>query len=150
MSCSCMYFLPSARVVGVRSRNTSNWYSERPIQAPRATAMGRPIMPVPGMPTPMAFFKMLAESNTSILSGIVPRASFALAVARATAIGSVQPMAGTTSLCIREIILSRVSLSNMKLLLYTNNEILVFLFLEIVNTQLQIVDVGVDVLVIRT
>ena len=85
------------------------------MHAPKATAMGSPIIPVPGMPTPMAFFNILAESKTSILSGIVPRASLALATARATAIGSVQPMAGTTSLCIREMILSLVSLSNILL-----------------------------------
>ena len=75
--------------------------------------MGSPIMPVPGMPTPMAFFRMLALSNRLIVSGLRPSVSAALAVQRATAIGSVQPMAGTTSLCMSFIILLLVSLSCM-------------------------------------
>ena len=67
-------------------------------------AMGSPTMPVPGMPTPIAFLSTLALSNTSILVGVEPNTSVALAVASATAIGSVHPIAGTTSCLINEII----------------------------------------------
>ena len=59
--------------------------------------MGRPIIPVPGMPTPIAFFRILALSNTFILSGFVSSVSVALATHNATAMGSVHPIAGTTS-----------------------------------------------------
>ena len=52
---------------------------------------------VPGIPTPMAFFSMLALSHTAMRLGTQPRISFAFATANATAIGSVHPMAGTTS-----------------------------------------------------
>ena len=76
---------------------TSNWYSERPIVAPSATAIGRPIIPVPGMPTPMAFFRILALNRTAIRSGSAPNVSVARATHSATAIGSVHPMAGMTS-----------------------------------------------------
>ena len=70
------------------------------------TAIGSPIMPpVPGMPTPIAFFRMLALKCNIICSGIKPgflpswflKSSTALATQSATAIGSVHPMAGTTS-----------------------------------------------------
>lgn len=50
-----------------------------------------------GMPTPMAFFRMLALSRASILSGLQPNFSVAYAVHNATDMGSVQPIAGTTS-----------------------------------------------------
>ena len=59
--------------------------------------MGSPTMPVPGMPTPIAFLSMLALSDTEICLGTPPNTSLALATASATAIGSVQPIAGTTS-----------------------------------------------------
>ena len=111
MRFSAIYCFPSSSVWGVRSRSTSSWYSDLPISAPRAMAMGSPIIPVPGMPTPMAFLRMLALSRAVIFAGREPRASVALAVASATAIGSVQPMAGTTSLLINDIILSREILS---------------------------------------
>ena len=32
-------------------------------------AMGKPIIPVPGMPTPIAFLRMFALKRTSIFSG---------------------------------------------------------------------------------
>ena len=70
-------------------------------------------MPVPGMPTPMAFFSMLALSSTLISSGLRPSVSAAFAVQSATAIGSVQPMAGTTSLCMSLTMRLLVSLSSM-------------------------------------
>jgi hypothetical protein len=44
----------------------------------------------------MAFFKMFALNDTLMLTGMVPKTSVALAVARATQMGSVQPIAGTT------------------------------------------------------
>ena len=96
-----MYFFPCSSVSGVRSLSTSSWYSDLPISAPSAMAMGRPIMPVPGIPTPIAFFRMLALSITVIFSGRLPSISVALATQSATAIGSVQPTAGTTSRAMR-------------------------------------------------
>ena len=59
-------------------------------------AMGNPTIPVPGMPTPIAFLRMLALKKTSIFCGRVPNISVAFAVASATQMGSVQPIAGTT------------------------------------------------------
>ena len=93
---------------GQTSLMTSSWYSLLPMMAPRAMAMGRPIMPVPGMPTPMAFLRMLALSSAVIFSGLVPNASVARATHRATAMGSVHPTAGTTSRLINAIICSLV------------------------------------------
>ena len=61
-------------------------------------------MPVPGMPTPIAFFKILALKRTLIFSGIVPSVSAAFDTHNATAIGSVQPIAGITSRCTKSII----------------------------------------------
>ena len=61
-------------------------------------------MPVPGIPTPIAFFKILALNNTSIFSGFTPNVSAALATQSATAIGSVHPIAGITSFFISSII----------------------------------------------
>ncbi len=65
--------------------------------------MGRPIIPVPGMPTPMAFLIMLPLRRSSIFSGKVPKTSVALATQSETAAGSVQPIAGTTSRLMRSI-----------------------------------------------
>ena len=107
---SVIYCLPSSSASGVRSFSTSNWYSLLPMSAPRAMAMGSPIIPVPGIPTPMAFFRILALSRATIFSGLQPNCSLAFAVHRATAIGSVHPIAGTTSLCTKAIICSRISL----------------------------------------
>ena len=61
------------------------------------------------MPTPIAFFRILALSRTSIRSGRTPSVSAARAVQSATAIGSVHPMAGTTSRFIRATIRARSS-----------------------------------------
>ena len=74
-------------------------------------AMGSPIMPVPGMPTPMAFFRILALSHTVILVGTRPNSSVARATHSATAMGSVQPTAGTTSRFISARMRTLVSLS---------------------------------------
>ena len=60
-------------------------------------AIGSPTMPVPGMPTPMAFLSMFALNDTAISFGTPPSTSLAFATANATAIGSVHPIAGTTS-----------------------------------------------------
>ena len=64
---------------------------------PRADAISSPTMPVPGMPTPMAFFRMLRLTARSIRSGMQPRASLARTTASATAMGSVHPRAGLIS-----------------------------------------------------
>ena len=64
-----------------------------------AEAISKPTMPVPGMPTPMAFFKMLVLTHSAIFSGRQPSVSVAFATASATAIGSVQPSAGLISRC---------------------------------------------------
>ena len=55
-----------------------------PMMAPKAMAIGRPSIPVPGMPTPIAFFKIFALSNASIFSGRQPNLSVAFAVHNAT------------------------------------------------------------------
>ena len=111
MRSSLINCLPCSKSSGERSFNTSSLYSLLPMRAPNAMAMGRPIMPVPGIPTPMAFFRMLPLRLATICSGCCPNCSLAFAVQRATAIGSVQPMAGTTSCWTRAIMRSRVSLS---------------------------------------
>ena len=64
MRFSAIYCFPCSTASGVTSFKTSSSYSERPINAPNATAIGRPIMSVPGIPTPIAFFRILADSNT--------------------------------------------------------------------------------------
>ena len=102
--------LPFSTASELESFRTSSPYSDLPMMAPRAMAIGRPIMSVPGMPTPMAFFRMLALKKACMSVGRLPSISVALAVQRATAIGSVQPIAGTTSLCISAIICSLSSL----------------------------------------
>ena len=96
MRFSEMYFFPFSTSSFLQSRSTSSCSSGFPASAPRAIAMGRPIIPVPGMPTPIAFLKMFALSLTSMCSGCEPSISAAFATQRATAIGSVQPIAGTT------------------------------------------------------
>ena len=106
MHCDSIIFFPASTASGLLSFNTSSWYSDFPIKAPKATAMGRPIISVPGIPTPMAFFRILALKNTFMFSGWQPKVSVAFATHKATAIGSVQPIAGTTSLFIRAIICS--------------------------------------------
>ena len=108
-----IYCLPSSRVSGVRSLITSSWYSDFPTNAPKAIAMGSPIIPVPGIPTPMAFLRMFAESSAVMCCGLQPSVSVARAVHNATAMGSVQPTAGTTSRWMRSMICLRVCWSSM-------------------------------------
>ena len=72
--------------------------------------VGVPIIPVPGIPTPIAFFRILALSNTVIFSGRLFSTSAAFATHNATAIGSVQPMAGITS-DLTKAIICRLSVS---------------------------------------
>ena len=50
-----MYSLAYATASGVASRSTSSIYSDFPIVAPKAMAMGKPVMPVLGIPTARAF-----------------------------------------------------------------------------------------------
>jgi hypothetical protein len=54
---------------------------------------------------PMALFRILVLKNTSIRTGLSPKTSQAFATARATAVGSAQPMACVTSLSRRPILL---------------------------------------------
>ncbi len=69
-----------------------------PATAPRTALVPMPFMlPVVGTMTPLAFLTMLPLQAAVIFSGIAPKASLALAEARAMAIGSVQPRAGTSS-----------------------------------------------------
>ena len=91
---------------------TSRPRAGSPHTAPSAAAMGRPTMPVPGMPTPIPFLRMLPLTSTAMRKSAVCRQrgqspqceqfsemmSTAFATARATAMGSVQPRAGFTSL----------------------------------------------------
>ena len=104
MRFSSIIRLPSAIASALTSFSTSSPYSDFPTKAPSAIEIGRPIIPVPGIPTPIAFFSTLSLKRTSIFSGIVPSVSFAFATANATATGSVHPIAGTTSFLIRSII----------------------------------------------
>ena len=94
---SSIYVRPFSTASGVTPPSTSRPSSDFPIKAPRAIAIGRPIIPVPGIPTPIAFLSTLALRRTSTDSGTLPKASFARATHKATATGSVQPTAGTTS-----------------------------------------------------
>ena len=104
-----------ATASGVSSFSTSSPRLELPHTAPRAAATGRPTMPVPGMPTPMPFLRMLPLTATSSLKSAFMRQepqqgqfseiiSAALATASATAMGSVQPSAGFTSCLMRPMI----------------------------------------------
>ena len=90
-----------------RSLRTSSPYEDLPHTAPNAAATLRPIIPVPGMPTPIPFFRMFPLTSTLILKDdsagekpltLLIMISIARAVARATATGSVHPKAGFTSL----------------------------------------------------
>jgi hypothetical protein len=74
-------------------------------------AMGRPIIPVPGIPTPMEFFRIFELKLASIRNTGSFSTSLALATANATAIGSVHPIAGTTSRFIKDRISSIFDLS---------------------------------------
>ena len=92
---------PSSRALGLTCPSSSSPRSDLPIITPRATAIGSPIIPVPGIPTPMAFLMILALKLQSIDSiceaSSIAASSRARAAARATATGSVQPVAGTIS-----------------------------------------------------
>ena len=116
-------FFPSSTISGVLSRSTSNPYSDLPTNTPIAMAMGSPDIPVPGMPTPMAFFSTLALSHISSFSGITVSNSFTFATAKATAIGSVQPMAGVTSCRIRAMISFRSCLVSMEICVFMVHKI---------------------------
>ena len=93
---SSIYCRACATASGVQSFRTCNLYSERPMSAPSAMATGSPVMPVPGIPTPIAFLRIFALSRASIFSGVQPSNSVARLTASATHPGSVQPTAGTT------------------------------------------------------
>ena len=62
----------------------------------------------------VAFFKIFALKRAVIFSGREPSNSVARATHNDTAIGSVQPMAGTTSRFIIATIASRISFDNIK------------------------------------
>ena len=100
MRFSAISFLPCLTLSGVQPLSTSSCFSLSPISTPKAMAIGKPIIPVPGIPTPIAFLSTLALSRTSIRSGVCAKSSLAFAAHSATAIGSVHPMAGTTCRCI--------------------------------------------------
>lgn len=73
--------------------NTSSWYSDFPIIAPRPQRwIANRSSPFQNT-YPHCIFKMLALKNTFIFSGFVPSVSTAFATHNATAIGSVQPIA---------------------------------------------------------
>ncbi len=78
--------------------STSSSFDGSPPLIPSAAAIGSPTMPVPGIPTPKPFFMMLPLRAISALSTGLPKSFAEVAAASATAIGSVQPSAGTTSL----------------------------------------------------
>ena len=101
---SSIYFFPISTSSGFKSFSTCSPYSLLPIKAPSAIAMGSPTIFVPGIPTPIAFFNMLALRYTFIFSGTVSNTSVALATHSETAIGSVHPIAGTTSFLIKLMI----------------------------------------------
>ena len=65
---------------------------------PAAAAEATPLSPpVQGTITLFTFFNMLPETVISTFSGIRPSVLFARAAAYATAMGSVQPIAGRSS-----------------------------------------------------
>ena len=113
MGTESMKAFPLSTAWGETSLRTSRPYSDFPMRLPRAIAIGNPIIPVPGMPTPIAFLIILPLRPRLISSGCIPKSSVALATASDTAMGSVQPSAGTTSRRIKEIIFSLVALSIM-------------------------------------
>ena len=104
MASSAIILLPASTASGVHSLRTSRPYSDLPIRAPSAMAIGSPIIPVPGMPTPIAFLRILALRCASMRWGLQPSISVALATQSATAMGSVQPIAGITSCLMSAII----------------------------------------------
>ena len=110
-----MYCLARSTSAGWRSRRTSRPYSGFPISAPKATAIGNPIIPVPGIPTPIAFLRTLELRITSICLGFRPSVSVACATQSDTATGSVQPIAGIISRCISCLIFFLSCGFNMKI-----------------------------------
>ena len=71
-----------------------------PPTAPMMALMAMPRIPsVAGTTTPLMFLMMFPLHWATIRSGIRPRSSRALAEAKATAMGSVQPRAGISSCC---------------------------------------------------
>ncbi len=77
---------------------TSSSFDTSPLTMPAIALAAIPLSPpVLGTVTHIAFLTMLPLHSTSTLSGIQPRTSLALAAAKAIAIGSVQPIAGTSS-----------------------------------------------------
>ncbi|MNT21630.1 hypothetical protein D3C72_1569760 [compost metagenome] len=89
--------LAASTCCGVSVLSTSRPASGLPPVMPTAAATGRPIMPVPGTPTPMPFLNRLPLTQTLIRVGSCPSSLRQLAAASATDMGSVQPRAGTTS-----------------------------------------------------
>ena len=79
------------------SFSTSKPYSLLPQTAPKAAAIGRPTIPVPGIPTPIPFLYIFPLTRTSKYSGVLPKTSLHLAQARAQATGSVHPKAALAS-----------------------------------------------------
>jgi len=66
---------------------------------PSTAATSMPFKPPElGTVTPLTFLMILPLQSTWIDSGIQPKTSLAFAAAKAIAIGSVQPSAGTNSL----------------------------------------------------
>jgi len=96
----------------VISLSTSSPFSDLPTKAPRAMAIGSPVIPVPGIPTPIAFFSTLGLKKTSIESGLLSSTSVALAVHSETAMGSVHPTAGIISCCMIALIRDRSSIGS--------------------------------------
>ena len=94
---SSINFLACSKSSESKSRKTSNPNFDFPIIAPKEIAIGRPIILVPGIPTPIAFLMTFELKKTSILSGRCSNNSEAFATHKETAMGSVQPMAGTIS-----------------------------------------------------
>ena len=115
---SLIYCLASAKSSASKSRRTSKPYSDLPIKAPKAIAMGSPIILVPGIPTPIAFFITLELKKISILSGRCSNSSDAFATHNDTAIGSVQPIAGTISCSIKYFIALRSLKDNISVFNY--------------------------------
>ncbi len=92
------YFAISGICSGVTSAMTSSFFSALPAIIPAATEAASPFSPpVCGTTTLFTFFTIFPLTESVILSGSAPRVSRAVAAARATAIGSVQPIAGNNS-----------------------------------------------------
>ena len=98
MSAFSMYSRMAGRMPGVREESTSSATDGSPPTSPAAAAALMPIRPpVPGTTTHFAFFTRLPLTYRSSFSGMQPSACFAFAAQYAMTMGSVQPMAGTSS-----------------------------------------------------